>query len=333
MLKNVTFLTENQELISLVQQFILDWNNTDDFIYTHTSGSTGKPKEIKLYKKYMVASALASGRFFNFQEDQRIRLALSPKTIGGKMLLLRGLLFNMQIEVVEPSKNPLSNINSPIDFISMVPYQLEHILKESPNSLQFVKTVLLGGAPVSSTLENQIQQLPCQVFLSYGMTETMSHVALCDLKRNRVFQAIEGVLFDTNDANQLLISAPNLGIEHLITNDVVELISSTSFVWKGRADFVINSAGIKIHPELIEKKLAKIIKERFFIIGEKDPMLGERVVLVVEGKLNTSTFDFNAVLGKYEIPKQVYFIQKFVETDSGKINRLATKQLIDATKN
>lgn len=332
MLENITFLTENQQTKNLVQEFILNWENTSDFILTFTSGSTGVPKEIRLQKTFMRTSALASGRFFGFQKGQTIRLALSPSTIGGKMLLLRGLLYDMNVEVVDASRHPLEIITQPIDFISLVPYQLEQIIENSPHQLESVNVILLGGAPVSKTLEEKIKTIPCAVFLSYGMTETMSHVALRDLKTFTFFQAIENVSFTTNENNQLIIDAPLLGVNHLLTNDVVELLSSSSFVWKGRADFVINSAGVKIHPEMIENKLSSVIKERFFICGEPDELFGERVVLIVESLVENLTLDMTSVLTKYEIPKRIYTISSFIETTSGKVNRIATKQQIDAAK-
>lgn len=330
-MKLLRFLTENQEIITQVHQFIAAWENEEAVIYTQTSGSTGKPKTITLEKDKMRASALASGSFFQFQEGQVMRLALSPLTIGGKMLLLRGMLHGMQIEVVEPSKYPLTVIEQPIYFLSLVPYQLEQIIEYSPEKLQHVKTVLLGGAPVSSLLKEKIKLLPCAIYESYGMTETMSHVALKNLKNDAIFKAIPGVHFSTNEHEQLLIHAPNLGIDKLLTNDIVTLHSDTEFEWKGRLDFVINSAGVKIHPEIVESKLQALITSRFFIIGEKDATFGERVVLIIEGEVPLEKIPFETVLSKYEIPKEVYYIAAFVETASGKINRLATQLKVNAS--
>ena len=332
-MKAIRFLTENQDIKQLVEQFYKEWQDATDYVITFTSGSTGKPREIKLKKEFMKASALASGKFFQFQKGQLTRLALSPQTIGGKMLLLRAWLHEMIIEVVEPSSHPLDNITTPIDFISLVPYQLEHILKKTPEELCNVRTVLLGGGPISNLLLERIQQLPCQVYASYGMTETMSHVALRNLKTAVDFQAIPGVTFSTNENQQLTIHAPLIGVNHLETNDVVDLISDTTFIWKGRSDFAINSAGVKIHPEMVENALYPYISERFFIIGEPDEVFGERVVLVIEGRKDDQPIPFEKIVSKYEIPKQIYYVHHFIETTSGKIDRLSTKNLIDASKN
>ncbi len=332
-MERVRFLTENQEIIQLVKQFYLEWQESSEYMHTSTSGSTGKPKEIQLKKAYMKASALASGKYFQFQKDQLMRLALSPQTIGGKMLLLRGMLHEMIIEVVEPSKHPLDNITSTIDFISLVPYQLEQVIATKPKNLENIHTILLGGAPISTSLLQQIKRLPCDVYASYGMTETMSHIALRNLKTDTEFNAIQGVTFSVNNNQQLIIHAPSLGIDHLLTNDVVELVTLTTFKWKGRSDFVINSAGVKIHPEVIEEALSPHISSRFFIIGEPDEVFGERVLLIIEGRKEEQAIPFDKILTKYEIPKQIYYLHHFIETGSGKIDRLSTKKLLDASKN
>lgn len=327
------FITQNTEIIQQVHHFFDEWQNNSDTIVTKTSGSTGVPKEIVLKKEFMRNSALASGKFFGFQKGQRMRLALSPQTIGGKMLLLRGLLHEMIIEIVEPSKQPLEEVSETIDFISFVPYQLAQIIENQPEKLKKVKTILLGGATISAQLNTQIQGLENAVYASYGMTETMSHVALRDVKKSIVFQAIDGVKFSIGEQNQLIINAPNLGIHDLITNDVVKLLSSTAFEWQGRLDFVINSAGVKIHPEKVENALSTVVSSRFFIIGEPDETFGERVVLVIEGEQQEANFQFEKHLSKYEIPKRIVYFRSFVKTDSGKINRLETKKLIDESQN
>lgn len=325
---SIQFLTDNSDIIDGMNHFIEEWNGHSDFMIVHTSGSTGKPKEIQLKKRCMQNSAIASGLFFDFQPTQRIRIGLSPSTIGGKMLLLRGMLHNMNIEVIAPSKNPLEKVTHLIDFISMVPYQLEYVIAHCPENLSKVKTILLGGAPVSESLRKAIQTIPSEVYLGFGMTETMSHVALMNLKKSNIYQALNGVSFSVSEENQLIIHSDMLGIPSMKTNDVVELISETSFVWKGRSDFAINSAGVKLHPEIIEKKLADIIPQRFFIIGEKNEQFGEIVTLIIEGKF-IENIHFENYLSKYEIPKKIYFIDAFVETESGKINRIKTRAKID----
>lgn len=325
----VEYLTSNEQLIEKIEHFWTEWNNDSEFISTRTSGSTGLPKEIRMSKEKMKNSALATGRFFNFQAGQNVLLCLNADTIGGKMLLVRAFLHNMRILISDVVSNPIAGIEQPIDFISMVPMQIRTVLKETPLKLNLVKTVLVGGASVDPDLEKQLSLYKCEAYESFGMTETMSHIALKKLNDEPVFKALPGVEFRSSEEGKLEVIAPMLGIDRLITNDIVELIDEHSFRWKGRADFVINSGGIKIHPELVEKKMTGLIKERFFIAAQPDAVLGERVVLMIEDKKNGGEEkmileQLKVLLDKYEVPKQIIFIPEFIETPSGKVNRLAT---------
>lgn len=331
---NIQYLTENKELIAKVQQFIFDWQTPKETIVTKTSGSTGTPKTISLLKKHMRASAQMSGKYFQFSSNQKIALSLSIDTIGGKMIIVRALEFKMTLVVLDVVKNPIKLLVDSIYFISLVPYQLQAILEETPEKLNFVENVLLGGAPVSQTLKNQLQFLTPNFYESYGMTETMSHVAIKNLKlQHNYFEGLENTFFSCC-ADELIIDAPELGIIQLQTKDQVQLVDNTKFVWLGRTDFAINSGGIKIHPEIIERKIEKVIPFRFFIHKEKDNLLGEIVVLLIEkshsNPVKTELQDaIKLLLTNYEFPKKIYFIETFIETNSGKINRIETFKKVE----
>ncbi len=323
----ITYINTSTITIDKVKAFIQEWNNQNDFIIAKSSGSTGTPKTIKLKKEYLTASALMTGSFFNFEQHQTILLSLSIDTIGGKMIVIRALTHKMHLIVIEPSKNPLTDIIFHLDFISLVPYQLNQILTDTPAKLDIVKTILLGGAPVSFSLKQKIKTLSSAFFESFGMTETMSHIALKDLK-NEIshFTTLSGISVSTNYEKQLIIHAKNLGLSALQTTDEVNIISPTSFEWIGRSDFAINSGGIKFHPEIIEKKLEPYIKFPFFIHKEFDLQLGEKIVFCIENKLDENLINkLNAIfikaLNKYEIPKKIYGISVFTYTNSNKINR------------
>ena len=325
----VQFNTSNSELIKKVQDFIVIWNSDQDFIETNTSGSTGSPKIIRLLKKNMEASAEISGNYFQFSEGKKIMLSLSIDTIGGKMIVVRAIQRKMTLIVSDLEKNPIKNLVEPIYFISLVPYQLQTILEQTPKKIDLVDNVLLGGAPVSEKLIQKIRFLRPNFYESYGMTETMSHIAIKNLKSSKMcFEALGKTYFSTeNDA--LIITAPDLNIENLVTNDLVELINHKQFIWLGRKDFVINSGGKKFHPELIEKKLEFFIPYRFFIHKETDEKLGEKIILLIENspsiQLKNAIQEICLVkLEKYEIPKKIYFLEAFVETNSNKINRIET---------
>lgn len=320
----------DRDLEHQVNQFIENWNNDSLYISTKTSGSTGVPKIIQLEKEKMIASAKMTGTFFNFSSDSTLCLALSPETIGGKMMLVRALVFNVKLIVMKPSRNPIELLDEAIDFIALVPMQMNQILIESNEKLHFINKILLGGAPVSNELIEKLAHCKSAVYESFGMTETMSHFAIRSLNQPKtdVFTCLPGVSIDS-ESGLLSLSIPSLGIHHLKTTDEIEQVGENQFRWLGRCDFAINSGGLKFHPEQLEQKIGQILKTRFFFAGEPDEELGQRIVLFVEGeKLEQAQLDsIKNSLEKYENPKHIYFIDTFVETQSGKINRIKTQAI------
>ncbi len=335
----LAFLTENMEVIQEIENFIEEWNNSKEEIILKTSGSTGIPKEIKMKKQFMIESAKMTGEYFNFKENETIVLSLSAKTIGGKMQIIRSLIHKMNLTVIDNARNPLKNFNQTARFISLVPLQVEEIIKENKDKLLLFETILIGGAAINPGLESEIKEIKTNFFESYGMTETLSHVALRKISnsKSKSFQALKGIDFSQEDSC-LKINAPKIGVKNLITHDVVELISNTEFTLKGRKDFVINSGGYKFHPEILEEKLTLKFKFPFFILGEKNIEFGEIVTFYVEKTYSAETEKeltkiFKTTLEKYEIPKKIYFLQDFEKTDSGKINRLKTQKIHLNSKN
>jgi len=229
---------------------------------------------------------------------------------------------------VEPRANPLVEVNlkSHYSFISLVPYQIKSILEETPGKLELFDNILLGGMGLSSQLEQTLSRLKPNIFIGFGMTETVSHIALRKMD-NPVYQALEGVEFNTSEGS-LVISDSKLGIERMQTNDLVELIDSTHFKWLGRADFVINSGGIKIHPEAIEQLIDELIDGPFIIGGIPHETLGESCVLILEDALTEEKFkELQSVVrenfGKYAAPKK-QIVSTILKTENGKIRRKET---------
>lgn len=325
----IEFITNNQDLIDQVNAFEKEWNSSSEVIYTQTSGSTGTPKTIEIQKKYMIASARATVDFLNIKSGSTSLLCLSPKTIGGKMMMVRAFVENMRLLVVDVSSDPLAQIpeNEQIDFAAMVPMQLENCLNRI-NRLSSIKKLIIGGAPMSSKLISECSTIQPIVFQTFGMTETISHIALKQINGNaqHTYEALNQVSFEQTENGALIINAPNIGVEKLMTNDIVELHSSTSFSWLGRSDFAINSGGIKIHPEMIEQQLSKSIALPFFSWGIPDDQLGQKHILCVEGNViaELSKEVLAQLLNKFEIPKEVHYFSQFVYTESGKINRSLT---------
>jgi len=354
--------------------FLSDWFNKEDFITVQTSGSTGKPKLIQLKKEYMVNSAIATGTYFNLEEATTALLCLSTDYIAGKMMLVRALVLGWHIDVIEPSSYPLNGISKQYDFCAMVPLQLQNSL----NDLSLVEKIIVGGGVVSKELQEKIANLKTEIFATYGMTETITHIAVKRLNHivimskakqsvnyKKQITSIENepgnddaydilpninISKDTRDC--LVIYAPKVSDSQIVTNDIVEVISATKFKWLGRYDNVINSGGVKLVPEQIENKLSAVIDRRFFVAGITDAVFGEKLIIVIEAinseiatteqarfrndvkNVTSSDSDENRdciekirnlkSLSKYEIPKEIYFIEEFVETETKKIHRQAT---------
>lgn len=325
--------SSDQELLNHVKDisnsmyvFLSDWFSPEDFVIVQTSGSTGKPKPIPLKKRFMQNSAKATGEFFNLSEKTTALLCLSTDYIAGKMMLVRALTLGWHIDMVAPTSEV--KIEKEYDFSAMVPLQLRNSLSQIPK----IRKLIVGGGVVTDDLIQQIQRVPTEIFATYGMTETITHIAVKKINHcsNSVFYKVLPNITITKDSrNCLCIQAPNLSDEDIIrTNDVVDVISDSQFEWLGRYDNVINSGGIKLHPEQIETKLSKWIEERFFVTGVKDTLLGEKLILIIEGEKRFLSFDTIPSLSKYEYPKQVYFLPKFKETKTKKIQRKKTLDLI-----
>lgn len=311
-----------------VEQVLSNFGDKSDFMEVHTSGSTGVPKTIKIKKTHMRASAHMTLDFLDLKKGDKALLCMSPSHIGGIMMVLRSELGSLDLTVVEPSAKPLENIIGDFDFVAMVPYQVAASMED----LHRVKKLIIGGGPISSDLENLLIALPNEIYHTYGMTETISHIAMRHVngEDNNVFKVLPGIEIEQDDRSCLVINAPALGVVSLPTNDLVELKSSESFVWLGRYDNVVNSAGLKLHPESIEKKIGDT-GYPFFLAGMPDAKFGESLIMVVESEKQFSIEDFKdhfQSLGKYEIPKRVFSVAQFEMTESGKLSRKETLKRI-----
>lgn len=320
-------LEYSKSISTEIHGFFLDWFSDEKTIIVQTSGSTGIPKSIQLKKELMINSAETTGDFFNLQENITALSCLPTEYIAGKMMLIRALTLGWNLDIIEPNSNPLEKVNKQYDFSAMVPLQLENSL----SNIGLIKKVIVGGGAVSSSLQEKLQNISTQIFATYGMTETITHITIKKLNHIKIYpnfyQTLPNVTIYKDERNCLVIDAPKVADQIIFTNDVVRLISDTQFEWLGRFDNVINSGGIKLHPEKIEEKLSKIISNRFFVTGIKDEKLGEKLILIVEGK-QQEIYLQNAQLSKFEIPKEIYFIDQFIETKTGKIQRTKTMNLL-----
>ena len=298
-----------------------------------TSGSTGKPKTITLSREVMCHSISLTQKALNLKVGDHALVCLSADYIAGKMMLARALELNMNITVVSPSyfKDPNYATLEP-QFIAIVPMQADLITSTSKGFdwLDGIDNVIIGGAPISLSLRNKLGSLKsANIFETYGMTETTSHVALKNVSEGATaFEAVSHTQFDTDEHGCLKIKSILTQNNWLQTNDSVNLLSPTQFEWLGRADFTINTGGIKIQPEILERKIQKYFSERniqnrFFVAGQPDATLGQMVALFIEGPIDED-LDLNAILTGPEKPKRTVTINQFKETASGKIDRNGT---------
>lgn len=305
-----------------IGDFILDWQDDKPFLLAKTSGSTGKPKTIQLDKQAMVNSAIATGDFFSLRPGNSSLLNLPASYIAGKMMLVRAFVLGLELDVIEPKSNLEINTNKTYDFAAMVPMQLQSNIEK----LNTIKQLIVGGAPVSQTLTATIQPLETKIYETYGMTETVSHIAVKQINgkaKTDTFKILPNVSISQDKRDCLVIKAPNVASKTIITNDIVEIEHENTFKWLGRFDNVINSGGIKVFPEQIENVLKEYINTRFFIASETNERLGERIILILEGDETLSANVFKT-LKPYEKPKKIYCIPQFEETTSGKLQRKKT---------
>ncbi len=313
--------------------FLLDWLNEKDYVEVKTSGSTGTPKTIRIRKEFMINSAKATGRFFDLPAGTTALHCLPSKFIAGKMMLVRAMVLGWHLDLVLPKANPLDRVFKIYDFCAMTPFQLDNSLSR----LHLIKKLIVGGGAVSSNQKDLVRGIATEVYETYGMTETVSHIAARRINPKKIkqdpipFTILPNISISADDRECLVIKAPQLSEEQIVTNDVVEILTPKTFIWKGRSDHIINSGGIKLHPEEIEEKLAPIIAHRFFISSLPDPALGEKLILMVESDFSETALknlerEIRAghKLGKYEMPKKIYFVEKFEETPNGKIHRANT---------
>tara|TARA_R110002050_G_scaffold16019_2_gene48992 strand:+ start:86393 stop:87469 length:1077 start_codon:yes stop_codon:yes gene_type:complete len=311
-----------------IGNFLIDWADDSDSIEVSTSGSTGAPKKIKLQKVHMVNSAKATGSFFSLLPGNSALLCLPTDFIAGKMMLVRAMVLGLELDYVVPNSIPLENTDKDYDFSAMIPLQLQNSL----DKMNQVKTLIVGGAQLSVDLTQKVQDKQTAVFETYGMTETITHIAAKKVNHKKSsesnFQTLPDIAVSTDNRSCLVIDAPNISHELVVTNDVVHLISDSEFEWLGRYDGIINSGGIKLIPEKIEAKLASIITNQFFVAGTPDEILGQKMILIIE----TSSEHPNllqkikelSALEKFEIPKAIFYLEKFIMTENGKIQRSKT---------
>jgi O-succinylbenzoic acid--CoA ligase len=322
-------------------RFILDWIDDRDHVSLRTSGSTGAPKEFKVPKQKLIASANATARHFGLMPDDTALLCLPVDHIAGRMMVVRAFVSGLDLIVLPPDARPLLKLGGlDIRFAALVPMQLESLLgrdgfgPEAVDALERIDILLLGGAATREEIVAALQGIRTRVFASYGMTETLSHVAIKPLNRGEGaagYTPLDGVRVRLDDDRCLVIDVDYLAIRSLQTNDIADLAADGTFELIGRKDLAINSGGIKLFPEQIEQRLAHLMSGRcFFVCAAPDARLGAQVGLLIEGepwpddRRESVWRRIGEVLNQYEKPRKIEFVPEFVRSETGKIRRSET---------
>lgn len=317
-------------------RFIDLWLGDSPIIPMFSSGSTGDPKTIEFSRVAVEASARASIDFFGLQEGDRVLLCLPIRYVAARLMVVRALVGGLDLCVVPPSGNPLAHVGTDLAFAAMVPLQVMDVLAQTPQQFNLVDKLIVGGSAVTPQLKRQLQNVTTQVWETYGMTETLTHVAVRQINGNNqteCFGALPGVSFSVDTNGCLVIDVPRITPLPMVTRDMVRLIDSSHFELLGRYDNVINSGGIKLQPEVIEARLRPFIPGLFVVMGMPDARLGEKVVLVAERSpepLDLRMIMVTSGLGKYEKPKEIIFVEKIPVGENGKILR---RQLLQGLQN
>ena len=325
---NIESLFPENEFEEKVISFLQDWFSHSETVSVQTSGSTGIPKVFEIEKKRMLNSAKMTCDFLGLKEGDTALLCLPVQYISGKMMLVRAIERKLKVIISVPSSAP--EISENVEFCAMTPLQVQNSL----DKIHFIKNLIIGGAAVSEKLKSQISrelstinhQPSTNIYETYGMSETLSHIALKQISpiQEEYFKILNDVEISVDDRNCLRIFAPKLNPEILQTNDIVELLNDKQFRFLGRFDNVINSGGVKIFAEELENLVKKRIDRDLVFLGKTDETLGERLVLIIEGnedgnlKSQISNLKFE---NRFHIPKEILFLEKFPRAENGKILR------------
>lgn len=327
----------NEEFSSLVRSFWNEWNSTNPNIISQTSGSTGTPKKTTLSKKKMIQSALRSNAALGLTPKSSALLPMSLAYIGAMMMMVRADLGAYPLYITPPSSHPFESFSEQVTFLTAVPLQLLASLTnpQERDKINQLQTILLGGSPIPLSLEKEIQMLSPQVYASYGMTETLSHIALRAVNganKSDYYTPLEGVSITLTPQGTLSISDQIASSQtNIETTDCAEIQNDGTFKITGRIDNVINSGGRKIHPEILEQTLSSKLPPHysFAFTATTDPLLGEALVFVYTGKDTAPKSNTFTELHPYDRPKYVCCIPEIPTLYNGKIDRILLRKTIE----
>ena len=321
-----------------LEDFLAEWHNESAYVHVQTSGSTGAPKPMLVEKQRMLNSARITCDFLGLHEGDTALLCMSLDYIAGKMMVVRSIERGLKLITVAPSGHPLSQDGKGwgIDFAAMVPMQVYNSLQvpEECERLKQIRHLIIGGGAIDDALAEALKSFPNHVWSTYGMTETLSHIALRRLNgpdASEYYTPFPSVKISLNEEGCLVIDAPEVCPERLVTNDIADLSlgpgPSDRFRILGRKDNVICSGGIKIQIETVERQLRPHLQAPFLITKRPDAKFGEAVVLLTEGTVDEARAVCERILPKYHHPRVYLHVDQIPLTETGKPARQQAEQL------
>ena len=314
--------------------FLNEWFDASPIITVHTSGSTGVPKELVVRKDRMMQSARLTCEFLNLQAGDTALLCMNLRYIGAMMMVVRSLVAGLNLVVRPASGHPLSDVEVPLKFAAMVPLQVYNTLRvpAERKRLEHTDILIIGGGAVDDSLEAELKTIPIAAYSTYGMTETLSHIALRRLNgeaASKCYYPFPSVELSLSAENTLIVKAPLICDDVVQTNDIACLCSDGGFTIAGRKDNVINSGGIKIQAEEMENRLQPFIPVPFAVTAVPDPCLGQALTLLIAGKPDIKELEnkLQAVLETYYRPKHIFITELIPQTENGKIDRTGCRIL------
>lgn len=317
-----------------LEEFINQWQSPSPTLLVHTSGSTGKPKPMLVEKRRMEASARITCQFLGLKRGDTALLCMPLDYIAGKMVVVRAIVWGLKLIDIPPCGHPLKQIDTPPVFAAMVPMQVFNSMQDASErqKLWQIKHLIIGGGAISDEMAAELRQHPNAVWSTYGMTETLSHIALRRLsgpQASEWYEPFDGVNVSTNADGCLVIDAPTVCALPLTTNDIAEIAADgRRFRIRGRKDNVICSGGIKLQIEEMEAKLRPYINVPFLISKRSDPKFGETVVMIAEtNDIESLKTICKERLNKYEQPHKYIAVDSIPTTETGKPARAKAMEI------
>ena len=316
-------------------EFLQEWFNEKSTIQIKTSGSTGKPSVMTVQKKYLIQSACQTCSYFGLKPGDKLLLCLSLNFIAGKMMVIRALVGGLDLYLTKADGHPLKDSTTDFSFASMVPMQVFNTLgvPDERDHLTKIKTLLLGGGPIDPTLESALQAFPNSIIVSYGMAETLSHIALRRVNGKDAslhYHPLPSVRLLVSETGCLIIDAPLVSEKRVYTNDLAEIFPDGSFCILGRKDNTIVTGGLKVQIEALEASISSFLPVPFAITSMPDAKFGEVVCLVSEQPVDENLLARH--LPGWQVPKHIFVIPALPRTQSGKLDRATIKQFILSQK-